>query len=96
MQPEELQLDQAVLRLNANLLGMVVGALFGFLLLLATVVLVVKGGPNAGLHLALLSNFFPGYRVTLGGSLLGLVYGFALGFVCGYLLGAIYNKLVSA
>jgi hypothetical protein len=95
MEPEQFELPQVVLRLNAKLLGTVLGALFGTLLFLATIILVLKGGELVGLHLALLSNFFPGYRVTLGGSLIGLTYGFAFGFVCGSLLAGIYNKLAS-
>ena len=47
-------------------------------------------GPN----LALLGQFFLGYRVTFMGSLIGFVYGFGCGFVTGYLVASLYNWIV--
>jgi hypothetical protein len=44
-------------------------------------------GPN----LALLGQFFPGYRVTLGGSFLGLAYGSLAGFLAGETLARMTN-----
>jgi hypothetical protein len=52
----------------------------------------LKGGPNVGAHLSLLSVFFPGYRVTFFGSIIGFCYAFAVGFISGVILGAVYNK----
>ena len=46
-----------------------------------------------GLHLGLLANYFPGYRVSWTGSLIGLVYGALLGGVIGWCLAWIYNRL---
>jgi hypothetical protein len=60
-------LQYAIRRLNARAWGMSVGFVLGFGLLIATNVLVIKGGPNVGQHLGLLSNYFPGYRVTFVG-----------------------------
>ncbi len=65
----------------------------GLGLFLATVWLLVRGGPNVGEHLGLLANYFPGYRVSWAGSLLGLVYGALVGAVAGYSLAWIYNRL---
>jgi hypothetical protein len=93
MIPDEQVLANAVVRLNARLLGLVLGSLIGFGLFLATVLLVFKGGPEPGAHLGLLAQFFPGYRVTYGGSLIGFAYGFALGYVVGVILGAVYNRV---
>lgn len=90
------QLDRAVILLNAKLLGFVLGFLLGAGLFLMTVFLVLKGGPHVGEHLSLLSNFFPGYRVTFLGSIIGFFYGFVVGFVAGAVLGAVYNKIVKA
>jgi len=89
---ETLQL--AIRRLNARAWGMSVGLVFGFGLLLATNILVLKGGPNVGAHLRLLSNYFPGYRVTFAGSLVGFVYAFVLGYALGRLIAAVYDRLV--
>ena len=92
---EEELLLRAVARLNANVLGLVLGVLLGGLLFVATVFLVLKGGPEPGPHLSLLSQYFPGYSVTLPGALLGFVYGALVGYVAGYAVGAIYNRIVS-
>jgi len=54
------------------------------LLFLATLVLVLKGGVVVGPKLQLLEQYFPGYSVTMLGSLLGLVYGFLTGFAGGW------------
>jgi hypothetical protein len=91
-------LDQVVmtrlLRLNAAIYGFVSGALFGVGIFLATNWLILRGGPVVGPHLALLGQFFIGYRVTFVGSLIGLAYGFAVGFVMGYTVAWIYNWLI--
>ena len=92
MNQEEEQLDKAVVLLNARLFGIVLGILFGTGLFLATNFLVLKGGENVGAHLGLLSNFFPGYRVTFLGSIIGFCYAFVLGFLTGGIIGAVYNK----
>ena len=57
----------------------------GAMLLLATNVLVFAGGQEAGRHLALLSQYLPGYRVTPVGSLIGAAYAAAGAFVFGWL-----------
>ncbi len=96
MAGEEEALEKAVVRLNAKLMGIVVGFLAGLGLFLATMILVLKGGPNVGAHLGLLSQFFPGYRVTFLGSFVGFFYAFVVGFVIGSVLGAVYNKVARA
>lgn len=96
MAREEERLEMAVVKLNAKLLGIVLGLLLGTGLFLATNFLVLKGGPNVGEHLALLAQYFPGYRVTFLGSLIGFFYAFVVGFVIGAALGAVYNKVARA
>ena len=81
-------------RLNARAWGITGGVLFGGGLLIATLILVIKGGPDVGRHLALLGNYFPGYRVTVLGSFIGFVYGFVVGYGAGRLVGTVYNKMV--
>ena len=83
-----------VVRLNRNVLGLTLGILFAIGIFLATTILVLKGGPHVGAHLQLLSQFFPGYSVTFGGSLLGLAYGFAVGYVSGWIIATVYNWVV--
>lgn len=93
MDIQEELFEKSVARLNAKLLGVVLGLLLGTGLFLATNILVLKGGPNIGMHLRLLAHFFPGYRVTLLGSLIGFVYAFGVGFIIGAVLGWVYNKI---
>ncbi len=88
-------LNAAILRLNARAWGIALGLLLGGGLFVATIVLVIKGGPDVGRHLSLLSVFFPGYRVTVLGSLIGFVYAFVLGYALGRLVGTVYNRLVA-
>jgi hypothetical protein len=83
-----------LLRLNAALHGIVTGLLFGLGIFVATNWLVLKGGPVVGPHLALLGQFFIGYRVTFLGSLIGFAYGFALGFVIGFSIAWLYNRVL--
>jgi hypothetical protein len=40
-------------------------------------------------------NFFPGYKPTIGGALLGLPWGFVAGFAFGFVLAGVRNTLVS-
>jgi hypothetical protein len=89
---EQAELRATILRINGRAWGMAVGFLFGTILFLATNVLVAKGGPNVGAHLSLLSVYFPGYRVTFFGSLIGFVYAFVVGYGLGRLIGAVYNR----
>jgi len=92
---DEQILERAVLRLSGNILGLVMGILFGLLIFLATNFLVLKGGPVVGPHLSLLRVFFWGYSVTFLGSFIGLVYGLICGYVAGFIIATIYNLVVS-
>ena len=96
---EQKTLEQIVLtrlmRLNALVHGLVAGFVVGVGIFLATNWLVLKGGNVVGPHLALLGQFFVGYKVTFLGSLIGLAYGFFAGFVIGYFVASTYNWLVN-
>lgn len=93
---EQRELENALLRLNARAWGIATGLLLGGGLFLATNILVVRGGPNTGQHLALIRVFFPGYSVSFVGSIIGFVYAFVVGYALGRLIGAVYNRLVAA
>lgn len=99
--PDEEKLLRAVVLLNAKMLGLILGILFGLSVFIATNWLVIKGPemtPSGdyvvGPHLQLLSQFFIGYEVSFWGSVIGFLYGFALGTFSGALIGWIYNKIV--
>jgi hypothetical protein len=91
----EYKLFSGVLLLNAKVVGLTLGVIFGLGIFVATNWLVIKGGERVGPHLILLSQYFIGYRVTFLGSLIGAAYGFALGTICGALMGWLYNKIVA-
>jgi ABC-type dipeptide/oligopeptide/nickel transport system permease subunit len=82
-----------ILRLNATSQGIATGTILGLGLFVATNWLVLKGGDVVGPHLALLSQFFIGYRVSFLGSFIGLAYGSLLGFLVGYTVARLYNWL---
>jgi hypothetical protein len=91
---EERALLYALARASEQGWGIAMGLLLGLGLLLATTVLVAKGGPQLGSHLQLLSNYFPGYQVTWVGAWIGFVYGFVAGYGMGRTIATIYNRLL--
>ena len=97
IRPEEEQLiRKALVRMNEQAWGIAIGLLLGVGLLLATIILVAKGGELVGPHLGLLGIYFPGYSVSYVGSVVGFVYAFVVGYAIGRTIGAIYNRLVNA
>jgi len=84
-----------MVRFNATVCGIVTGLVLGLVVFSATVWLIVKGGEVVGPHLALLGQFFVGYRVTLAGSFIGFAWGFAVGFAVGFFVTSIYNRIAA-
>lgn len=84
-------LQRAFARLDAIAFGIAIGALCGVGLCATTVILTIKGGEHVGQNLRLLSQYFPGYRVTWAGAFIGLGYGLLAGFVAGWLLAFVRN-----
>lgn len=99
MTEDEHVLEMAVLtqvsRLSALIYGIVSGLTFGIVLFVATNWLVLRGGKVVGPHLSLLGQFFPGYAVTVWGSVVGFVYAFCTAFLVTYLIATLYNALVN-
>jgi len=91
---EAFEVSRAVLRVHAGVLALVGGIIGGAGVFIATVWLVIKGGPNIGAHLQLLAQFFYGYSVSWSGSVIGGLYGAGLGAAVGALTAAIYNLVV--
>jgi hypothetical protein len=91
---EEQVLRRTILRASEQGWGIAIGLLFGLGLFLATVILVVKGGPNPGPRLGLLRIYFPGYSVTWIGSFIGFIYAFVVGYGVGRTVATIYNRLI--
>jgi hypothetical protein len=83
----------SLMRLNARAWGISTGLLLGGGLFVATVFLVIRGGPMVGQHLSMLRVFFPGYSVTWLGAFVGFIYAFVLGYGLGRIIGSVYNRL---
>lgn len=77
------------MKLQAWPLGLAAGIVCGASVFLATLWIMIRGG--SGEHLALLARFYPGYSVSIGGSILGLTYGFIDGLIGGLVLAWLYN-----
>jgi hypothetical protein len=92
--PQELQaLRKTLARANEQGWGIAFGLLGGLGLFFATIVLVLKGGPNPGPHLSLIGMYFPGYSVSWVGSVVGFVYAFVSGYAIGRTVAVLYNRL---
>ncbi len=86
-------LSTAVARIRISIMAITFGFTGGVGLWLATVWLLLRGGQNVGFHLNLLGHYFPGYSVTWGGSLLGLLYGAVTGAAVGSAVAWMYNRV---
>jgi len=72
-------------------LGLAGGILTGVTIFVMTLLCLVSEYGKE--FLGMISSIYPGFEVTLVGSLLGFVYGFIDGFVALFLLACIYNLL---
>ncbi len=88
------QIVQSLAKIDSLALGIALGTVFALVIFLVTNLLILKGGDVVGPNLGLLAQFFPGYRVTFGGSLIGLLYGFGSGFALGWLIAVIRNIII--
>ena len=95
-QPNDVVLARTFAKVHAVALGVAFGILFSSGILLATLVLVLKGGPQVGRNLVLLAQYFPGYSVTWVGSAVGAAYGMAVGFILGWLTASLRNFVIAA
>lgn len=81
----------ALVRLNAHVLGGVIGLLSGLGLILATLVLIFQGGESTGQMLVLLAHFFPGYGMSFGGAIAGGLWATLVGYAVGFVVGRAYG-----
>ncbi len=85
-------LSRVLVRFNAHVLGLTTALISGVGVALATLALLVQGGENVGSMLATLGVFFPGYRVSAGGALIGAAWA---GFVA-YALTVVFARLLGS
>lgn len=94
----ETQLPRPVVLVFAHIdsraLGVALGSVCGLWLLLATMILVLRGGERVGHNLSLLAQYFIGFSVSPVGAVVGFFYGAVTGFLLGYFFGRIRNFLV--
>jgi len=76
--------------LNPKSLGLAGGVLWGVSMFIMTLVSCYTG--YGSMFLSLMADVYPGYEVSLFGSLIGLVYGFIDGFIGLFIFGWLYNK----
>jgi len=88
-------LETAIARLRASIMAVVFGFFGGTALFAATALLLIRDVKPVGPHLALLSNYFPGYTMTWTGSLIGFLYGAGLGAAIGWSVAWLYNRIVN-
>jgi hypothetical protein len=86
-------LTQFFPKLDPLAFGLSMGVTLGLILCLATLILIVKGGEVVGPNLQLLSQFLPGYTVTISGILVGLLYGGLLGVIGGWTIAFLRNAI---
>ena len=87
-------LEEYFPRVDRVALAGATGAAGGLALFLATILLVLKGGPVVGPTLGLLGQYFPGYTVSPSGALLGLLYGFVAGGALGWTFAVLRNTVL--
>jgi hypothetical protein len=78
-------------KIHAGIMALVFGLVGGLMVFIMTIWLLIKGGPNVGAHLRLLSQYFIGYSVTWCGSVIGFMWGALVGALTGAMIGWIYN-----
>ena len=88
---EKEALQSAIASLRASVMAVVFGMVGGAGLFIATIWLLIRGGPEVGRTLSLLGHYYPGYSVSWGGSLVGFFYGALTGAVIGYSVAMLYN-----
>ena len=93
-QNNAIEIRHTVAKIQACVMAFVMAVICGLSIFIATAWLLIKGGSNVGQHLQLLGQYFPGYKVTWLGCVVGMFYGATLGGIAGWLIGFIYNRIV--
>lgn len=84
---------QVTLRFDGNFLGLALGSIIAGGLFITTSWLVFRGTAEESIHAILLSQYLPGYSVSIPGGLLGAVELFGVVFMLCKLFSWIYNRV---
>tara|TARA_Y100000310_G_C20573740_1_gene759391 strand:- start:298 stop:555 length:258 start_codon:yes stop_codon:yes gene_type:complete len=78
-------------KISPKALGISFGIVWGFALGLFTLISAATGMWES--KLAFMVGIYPGYAISLIGSIFGLIFGFIDGFIGGWLIAWVYNKI---
>ncbi len=92
--PADTAIMKAFAKMDKFALAISVGCVSGFLLFLATVIMMMKHGPSVDPSLRLLAQYFPGFQMNLEGAFLGLGYAFISGFLFAWTFAYLRNFLI--
>ncbi|MFW9928611.1 MAG: bacteriophage holin [Candidatus Thorarchaeota archaeon] len=77
------------MNLSKRALGLSLGLIWGFTVLISTWWLLIVG--SHGKFITHLKKFYFGYSFSWFGGIVGLLWGFVDGFICGFLIALLYN-----
>ncbi len=86
-------LMSVTLRFDGNYLGLALGSIIAGGLFVTTGWLVFRGTAEESIHAILLSQYLPGYTVSISGGLLGAIELFGAVFIICHLFSSIYNQV---
>ncbi len=92
---KESDLEGITLNIGGHSLGLALGSLFSLGLIVMTNWLVIRGTADESYHAKLLSNYLPGYSVSLMGSIIGGIIIFVFIYILCQILSVVYNSIVS-
>lgn len=85
----------SVMKIDANRLGLALGAIVAIGLVISTNWLVFRGTAHESINAALLSNYLPGYSVSTAGSFIGAIEIFVVVYLLCLFFGWVYNKIAA-
>ena len=85
---------RAFMKIDPVAFGLSIGLVSGVLIFLVTIYVGARGIEELIYFLYLLNQYLPGYDVNIGGSLLGLIYGFLIGFLFGWGIITLRNLVI--
>jgi len=86
--------SRAFMKIDPIAFGISIGVVSGLLIFLVTFFVGIRQIEDLIYFLYLLNQYFPGYDVTVGGSLIGLIYGFFAGFLFGWGVISLRNFMI--